>query len=152
MTANRGGRGKPGLSTYTVLVCFYFLYTVLYNNYLMHSVHSRFLIHRSQLFLFTVLRSSVSYSLYCTQAMLLLWDLEAATLDWLLTLRSLISGSFIFCCLFLEKIIFSPCSQTSPYPPPLMGLQLAELIHCLKLWKSNPSKTPGPSEYLMVTP
>ena len=58
------------------------MYTILilHNNYLMYSVNSRFLVHCSQLFLFTVLRSSGSYFLYCTWATLLLQDLEAAAL------------------------------------------------------------------------
>ena len=72
----------------------------------MYSVRSRFLVHRSQPFVFTVLRSSGSYFLYCTRATLLLRDLEAAALHWLLILRFLISGNFTFCSPFLEKIIF----------------------------------------------
>ena len=71
----RRGWGQR-FSTYTDLVCFYFLYTALHNSYLMYSVQSEFLLHRSQPVLFTVLRSAASYSLYCTQAAVLQWDLE----------------------------------------------------------------------------
>ena len=109
-----------GFFTYTVLVCVYFLYTVLQNNYLLYSVYTAgfsFTVLSCFHLSYFVLHSSASYSLYCTQVTLLQRPGSCYTA---LTANFTFSdvGKFIFCSLFLEKIIFYSLFSDLPLLPP----------------------------------